>query len=81
MEHIPLVSEALYQIMKLAKRFVIITVPSKPDNNPEHVHYFNRKYFINLVKEITVKNITKIQIEYAGNSMIVIMGFKQKSGD
>jgi 2-polyprenyl-3-methyl-5-hydroxy-6-metoxy-1,4-benzoquinol methylase len=81
MEHIPLVSEALYQIMKLAKRFVIITVPSKPDNNPEHVHYFNRKYFINLVKEITVKNITKIQIEYAGNSMIVIIGFKQKNGD
>jgi len=79
-EHIPLVKKALCQIMKLASRFVIITVPSKPDNNPEHVHFFNQAYLISLIKEAETKlnkKITKIQPDYAGNSMVVLIGFQQ----
>lgn len=78
LEHIPLVTDALHRIMSLASRFVIITVPSKPDNNPEHVHFFNQQHFTDLVKGVNIsKKITKMQISYVGNSMVVLIGFQQ----
>lgn len=79
-EHIPLARDALYQIMRLAKQFTIITVPSKPDNNPEHVHFFNQKHFMDLIRETENKidkKVTKTQVEYAGNSMIILIGFQR----
>jgi ubiquinone/menaquinone biosynthesis C-methylase UbiE len=80
MEHIPLIKDALYQVMRVSKQFVVLTVPSKPDRNPEHVHFFNQKCITDLIREIEPKinkEVTKIQIEYAGNSMIVLIGFQR----
>jgi len=78
LEHIPLASEALQRMMRLARRFVIITVPSKPDNNPEHIHFFNQQHMLDLIeKSKPDKKITKIQVSYVRNSMIVLIGFQQ----
>lgn len=42
LEHIPDVESAVRAAVRLARRCVIITVPSKPDNNPEHIHLLTK---------------------------------------
>lgn len=42
LEHIPAVEQAVEAAVRLARRYVVVTVPSKPDNNPEHIHLLTK---------------------------------------
>lgn len=42
LEHIPNVEEAIQAAVRLAKRSVVVSVPSKPDHNPEHIHLLTK---------------------------------------
>lgn len=42
LEHIPEVEKAVANAVRMAGRYIIVTVPSKPDDNPEHIHLFTR---------------------------------------
>lgn len=42
LEHIPEVEKAAAAAVHMAKQFVVVTVPSKPDNNPEHIHLLTK---------------------------------------
>lgn len=42
LEHIPEVEKAVDAAVKMAKQYVVVTVPSKPDNNPEHIHMLTK---------------------------------------
>ncbi len=42
LEHIPDVQQAVRAAVRLARRYVIVTVPSKPDDNPEHIHLLTK---------------------------------------
>jgi len=43
LEHIPEVKKAVEAAVKMAKQYVVVTVPSKPDNNPEHIHLLTKE--------------------------------------
>lgn len=43
LEHIPNVEQAVEAAVRLARRYVVVTVPSKPDNNPEHIHLLTKE--------------------------------------
>ncbi len=43
LEHIPDVQAAVRTAVKLAQKYVVVSVPSKPDNNPEHIHLLTRE--------------------------------------
>lgn len=42
LEHIPDVQAAVNAAVRLARRYVVVSVPSKPDNNPEHIHLLTK---------------------------------------
>ena len=42
LEHIPEVEKAVAAAVRMAKQYVVVTVPSKPDNNPEHIHLLTK---------------------------------------
>ena len=41
MEHIPDTASVVRNAIRLARNYVIASVPSKPDDNPEHIHLFS----------------------------------------
>jgi 2-polyprenyl-3-methyl-5-hydroxy-6-metoxy-1,4-benzoquinol methylase len=43
LEHTPNPNAAARAAMRMAKRAIIVTVPSKEDDNPEHIHVFDAK--------------------------------------
>lgn len=42
LEHIPEVEKAIEAAVKMAKHYVIVSVPSKLDDNPEHIHLLTK---------------------------------------
>lgn len=43
LEHIPDTVKAVKNAVRLARNYVIVSVPSKPDDNPEHIHLFSNE--------------------------------------
>ena len=42
LEHIPDAEKAVHEAVRLARRCIAVTVPSKPDSNPEHIHLLTK---------------------------------------
>ena len=69
LEHIPATRQALKEVCRVASRFLILSVPSKKDDNPEHIHLFDQRGLKNLLYE---QRITRVSVEYVLNHMIMI---------
>ncbi len=51
LEHVPEVGRAIREAVRVARRFVIASVPSKEDSNPEHIHLLDRATLERLFRE------------------------------
>lgn len=50
LEHIPDVQAAVTAAVRTARRYVVVTVPSRPDNNPEHIHLLTKPVLTELFR-------------------------------
>ncbi len=57
LEHIPNVKKAVQNAVRMAKNFIVVTVPSKEDDNPEHIHLLTKDILTNLFYECGVTNL------------------------
>lgn len=70
-EHIRDVERAVRETVRVAKHFVIASVPAKPDDNPDHVHFLPFGKLSSMLLD-SGKSITKLTRDYASQSMLVL---------
>src|SRR5258708_13007025 len=58
LEHIPNTQRTLAEICRVASRFIVLSVPSKEDNNPEHIHLFDQQSIKNPLKKHAITPLT-----------------------
>ncbi len=57
LEHIPDVRKAVSNAVRIAKNFIVVTVPSKEDDNPEHIHLLTKDVLTDIFNECKVTNL------------------------
>lgn len=57
LEHIPNVKDAIKNAINLSNKYIIVTVPSKEDDNPEHLHLLTKDILTKYFNEFGVVNL------------------------
>ena len=52
LEHIPEVGTAVAAAVRMARNYVVVSVPSKEDDNPEHIHLLTKDVLTKLFAEV-----------------------------
>lgn len=69
LEHIPNAQQALNQAVRVAKNFLVLSVPSKEDNNSEHIHLFNKNSLSNM---LSLAGASSSSFDYVLNHLIIV---------
>jgi 2-polyprenyl-3-methyl-5-hydroxy-6-metoxy-1,4-benzoquinol methylase len=69
LEHIPDTARALAEVCRVARRFVVLSVPSRGDDNLEHIHLFDRPTLTALLQRHGAERVTT---EYVLNHLIAV---------
>ena len=70
LEHLENPALAVAEAVRLAHKFVVTSVPSKEDDNPEHIQLFDQTSFEKLWLEAGAKSV---KIEYVLNHIIAVV--------
>ena len=57
LEHIPDVKSAIKNAINLSKKYIVVTVPSKEDDNPEHIHFLTKVVLTKYFNDFGVTNL------------------------
>lgn len=69
LEHIPNVKEAIASAVKMARKYIVVSVPSKEDNNPEHIHLLAKSILTQYFNEF---GITKLHFDGVNGHLLMI---------
>lgn len=69
LEHMPDPAKAASEAVRVARRFAIATVPSKPDDNPEHIHLFDRRSLAKLFEDAGAR---RVSVEHVLNHVVAL---------
>ena len=70
LEHIPQVEKAIENAVKIAREYVIVSVPSKEDDNEEHIHLLTKE---KLTKYFENQGVTRISFDNVHDHLIAIV--------
>lgn len=71
LEHIPDTARALAEVCRVARRFVLLSVPSKPDGNPEHIHVFDAA---TLERALRAAGAARVRFDYLPGHILAVAG-------
>ena len=79
LEHIPKVEKAIAAAVKMAKQYVVVSVPSRTDDNPEHIHLLTKD---KLTQMFGTAGCTKLHFDGVdGHLFMIAVLEKQIGGD
>ncbi len=70
LEHIPDSAAVAREVVRVAARFAVVTVPSHEDDNPEHVHLFDRDRLTALFLDA---GAARVNCEYVLNHLVAVV--------
>ena len=70
LEHLPQPQQAIREVVRVARRFVVASVPSRPDDNPQHIQVFSRA---SLAAQFTAAGARAVSFEFVLNHMIAVV--------
>lgn len=73
MEHIPDTIAVVKNAIRLARNYIIVSVPSKPDDNPEHIHLFSNEDLISLFMD---NGCSKVKFMSVTNHRVMVASVK-----
>lgn len=69
LEHIPEVGKAVAAAVKMARKYVVVSVPSKEDDNPEHIHLLTKDILTDLFARV---GCTKLHFSGVNGHLIMM---------
>ena len=69
LEHVADPPRALAEVFRIARRFVVLSVPNKPDSNPEHVHLFSAATLERLLRPA---GAARVSFDYVPGHIIAV---------
>jgi ubiquinone/menaquinone biosynthesis C-methylase UbiE len=75
LEHIPRAEAALAEAVRVARRFVVLSVPSKPDDNPEHIHLFTETQLREMLQQAGAR---QVRFDYVLNHLLAVARVYEK---
>ena len=70
LEHLTSPQKAAAEAVRVASKFVVASVPSKDDDNPEHINLFDARGFESLFLDAGARGV---KVEYVLNHMIAVV--------
>jgi ubiquinone/menaquinone biosynthesis C-methylase UbiE len=61
-EHLEHPGMACSEIVRVARRFAILSVPSNPDNNPEHLQLFDKDILQTMIEEAGARSVNILYV-------------------
>lgn len=77
LEHLPEPSRAAAELVRVARRFVVVSVPSGPDDNPQHIQLFSPASLRALLLDAGAK---RVQLEHVPGHMIAVARVHTQGG-
>jgi len=74
LEHLREPALAVAHAVRVARRFVVASVPSKPDDNPEHVRLFTSESLSGLFRRA---NVPRVSVSYVLNHIVALAVLEQ----
>ena len=69
LEHVADPARAAAEMVRVARRAVVVSVPSKPDDNPQHLRLFTRTTLETLLRDVGARTV---RVDYVPGHMIAI---------
>ncbi len=69
LEHIPATEKAMAEVCRVARRCLIVSVPSRPDDNPEHLHLFTEQRLRVL---LAAHGVRQVNASYVLNHIVMV---------
>lgn len=76
LEHIEEIELAIKELIRVTKRFIIITVPSKEDDNPEHIHLLTKQRLTQYFHE---QGVTALKFDAVLNHLVLVANLNYPS--